>query len=361
MLIANYQDTDFSSRLLAWYDIHRRTLPWRGNRDPYVIWVSEIIFQQTRIDQGMAYFTRFINRFPDVQSLADAPEDEVLRLWQGLGYYSRARNLHEMAKWIRDHHNNRLPGTYEELILMKGVGDYTASCISSICYGEPQAAVDGNVFRVLSRFYADDTPISSSPARKHFKELVQKLIDRDRPGDFNEAMMDLGATVCTPRSPSCSSCPLSRVCQAYRLDLTSTLPVKARDQKKIERVFNYLFYQSDNGLAIRKRQQKDVWQGLYELPLVEGDLDSKELSQQWRSLYGLDVPDLQEIRRLRHTLSHQIIEIRFFRLAPTKQSKEPDTIGSLLFTPDQEVNRYPFPQPVAEFLSEELKDYGLVF
>ncbi|MFO7616553.1 MAG: A/G-specific adenine glycosylase [Bacteroidales bacterium] len=348
----------FSALLLEWYDLNRRTLPWRGSRDPYVIWVSEVIFQQTRIDQGMEYFKRFIGRFPDVGSLASASEDEVLRLWQGLGYYSRARNLHQMAQWIQGELGGRLPEDFEGLLKMKGVGDYTASCIASICYGQPQAAVDGNVHRVLSRYLGDTTPIGSVSGKKHFKDLAQSLIAPARPGDFNEAMMDLGATVCTPRSPACSSCPLAGGCQALQLGLTGDLPIRSREQKKVRRTFNYLFVASANGLTIRKRQGKDVWQGLYELPLAEGELDGAALAGYWFSAYGLEVKDPFEVRRIRHVLSHQVIEIRFFRAASVSRDEDPPGGSSLLLAPEGEVNRYPFPQPLAEFLREELKNYG---
>ncbi len=254
----------FSRIILNWYAQNGRDLPWRRTRDPYAVWLSEIILQQTRIVQGKAYWERFMERFPTVEDLAEASEDEVLRLWEGLGYYSRARNLHAAAKQIVA--LGGFPDTLEGIRSLKGVGDYTAAAIGSICFGLPAAVVDGNVYRVLARHFGISTPVGTTQAKKEFTALAQKLLPEDASA-FNQGMMDFGALQCTPQNPDCAACPLLSSCNAYKTGRTEMLPVKKPATAVQERRFNYIYVRCNGYTAIRKRGKGDIWQGLYE-PLV---------------------------------------------------------------------------------------------
>ena len=254
----------FSRIILDWYAQNGRDLPWRRTQDPYAVWLSEIILQQTRIVQGKAYWERFMERFPTVEDLANASEDEVLRLWEGLGYYSRARNLHAAAKQIVA--LGGFPDTLEGIRSLKGVGDYTAAAIGSICFGLPAAVVDGNVYRVLARHFGISTPVGTTQAKKEFTSLAQKLLPDDASA-FNQGMMDFGALQCTPQNPDCATCPLLSSCNAYKTGRTELLPVKKPATAVQERRFNYIYVRCNGDTAIRKRGKGDIWQGLYE-PLV---------------------------------------------------------------------------------------------
>ena len=255
----------FADRILRWYAVNGRDLPWRRTQDPYAVWLSEIILQQTRIVQGKAYWERFMERFPTVEDLACASEDEVLRLWEGLGYYSRARNLHAAAKQIMA--MGAFPDTLEGIRGLKGVGDYTAAAIGSICFGLPAAVVDGNVYRVLARHFGISTPVGTTQAKKEFTALAQKLLPEDASA-FNQGMMDFGALQCTPQNPDCAACPLLSSCNAYKTGRTELLPVKKPATAVQERHFNYIYIRCNGYTAIRRRGPGDIWQGLYE-PLVE--------------------------------------------------------------------------------------------
>jgi A/G-specific adenine glycosylase len=334
--------------LLTWYDQNSRTLPWRGSRDPYIVWVSEIIFQQTRIDQGTGYFLRFTGRYPTLVSLALAHEDEVLRLWQGLGYYSRARNMLHTAHYLLENHEGRFPEDFRSIMGLKGIGDYTASCIASICFGQPHAAVDGNVYRVLSRLFADTMPIDSQAGKHHFKRLAQELISQDRPGDFNEAMMDLGAMVCKPRSPSCSICPVSSYCKANEQNSQVQFPVKSPSRKRSKLIINYLFINPSDHIVVQKRKGNGIWKGLYELPMIAGELEPENIAAESLELYGLKVDTPIEIRRVKHFLSHVDLDIRFYK-ARLKTANIKDK-GTFLLIPVSSIAQYPFPKPLVDFL-----------
>ncbi len=322
----------FSKALLPWYREHQRPLPWRrsapsaaGPADPYRIWLSEVILQQTRVDQGTAYWHRFVERYPTVHDLAKAPEDEVLRLWQGLGYYSRARNLRTAARQVVEIHGGQFPQDHEQLKGLKGVGEYTAAAIGSIAFGLPEAVVDGNVYRVLARVFGIDTPIDSTEGRKQFLTLAAGLLDPLHPGDHNQAVMELGAMVCTPRKPRCADCPLSSKCIALRTDRIATLPVKAGRTTIRTRHFNYLHIQRGTGLFLRKRTAKDIWQGLYELPLLETEKPltprtfmtalTQEFGEGW-TLQAMTGP-------VKHVLSHQYILALFWQVLPPKGFRTP--------------------------------------
>ncbi|MCO6483397.1 MAG: A/G-specific adenine glycosylase [Flavobacteriales bacterium] len=308
----------FSRQLRPWYREHQRPLPWRQTRDPYRIWLSEVILQQTRVDQGLAYYERFVDRWPTVARLAAAGEHEVLKLWQGLGYYSRARNLLAAARQVMQEHGGIFPDNFQELHRLKGVGDYTASAIASICFGKAEAVVDGNVYRVLARFAGIDTPIDSTAGRKQFKALAMELIDPAQPGDHNQAVMELGATVCTPKSPDCPHCPLQEKCIALATGKASSLPVKRGKTKTRDRYFNYLHIAVGSALYMRQRTGKDIWQGLYELPLIESEkpLTKRGLSMALGKAFGPGWSICRKQGAPRHLLSHQVIRAVFWSVAP---------------------------------------------
>lgn len=261
----------FSRALQPWYAAHRRDLPWRRAKDPYRVWLSEVILQQTRVDQGTAYWERFVRRWPNVKALAQATEAEVLKEWQGLGYYSRARNLRAAAQQVLEQFNGRFPATHTALRSLKGVGDYTAAAIASICFDQPEAVVDGNVYRVLARVFGIATPIDSAAGKREFQTLADALVDPHHPGDHNQAVMELGATVCTPKAPACQECPLARRCIARSEGRIAALPVKGKKTSLRIRHFNYLIIRAPQGVLMRQRNGKDIWQGLWELPMLETD------------------------------------------------------------------------------------------
>lgn len=260
----------FAKILLQWNkEQNTRQMPWKGENDPYLVWLSEIILQQTRVEQGLPYFLRFKSAYPTVNQLAQAPEDDVMKLWQGLGYYSRARNLHGTAKHIAGELKGKFPSTFVEIKKLKGVGDYTAAAISSFVFGERQAVVDGNVVRVLARVFGIDVAYDTTAGKKQITALAQELIDENQPGAYNQAIMDYGATICTPLNPKCHICPLQQICVAYNQGRISELPVKGKKIAIKDRHFNYLLIKTDTEIIISKRTASDIWKDLYELPLIE--------------------------------------------------------------------------------------------
>ena len=306
--------SNFSNNILIWYSCHRRDLPWRDTCDPYRIWISEIILQQTRVSQGYDYFLRFLERFPNVQALAEASEDEVMRLWQGLGYYSRARNLHAAAKSM----NGTFPKTYDEVRALKGVGDYTAAAICSFAFNMPYAVVDGNVYRVLARYFGIQEPIDTTQGKKLFASLAQDQLDCSCPADYNQAIMDFGALMCTPQSPMCATCPLAETCVALRTGQVETLPQKQKKLAIKTRYFHYLWIKAGDYTFISKRTERDIWQNLYELPLVESDhqLTATELLQAIQSQIAEgEEPQLTLLQQgVKHVLTHRIIMADFYQL-----------------------------------------------
>ena len=262
----------FSEKILSWYAIHKRELPWRGSRDAYKIWLSEVILQQTRVAQGTPYYLRFVEAFPTVHDLAGASEEKILKLWQGLGYYSRARNLHAAAKTVVKEYNGKFPETYKGLLKLKGVGDYTASAIASICFNEPEPVVDGNVYRVLARYFGVDKAINSSEGIKYFKKLAREVMDTDKIRDYNQGIMEFGAMQCTPKKPDCMFCPLNESCEALQKGRVQELPVKIGKTKVRQRYFNYMvFLDADGNTLLQQRTGKGIWQNLWEFPLYESD------------------------------------------------------------------------------------------
>ena len=339
----------FSKILNHWYSNNKRELPWRLTRSPYYIWLSEIILQQTQIKQGLPYYEAFIEEFPSVFHLAKAKESQVLKLWQGLGYYSRARNLHATAKYIVEELKGEFPNNYKELLKLKGVGDYTASAIASICFNEPTAVVDGNVYRVLSRYFGIDTPINSSKGAKEFKQLAQELIDKKNPADFNQAIMEFGAVQCKPQNPDCKICPFKNNCIAFNENRINELPVKIKPNKAVKKYFNFLVIISKNQKTIlEKRKVKGIWQNLYQFPLIEtsSEIDFKEVQTIIKeqdlfkqiefelSLYNDD--------EIIHKLSHQHLHTKFWIV--NVENLEEAKI------PISEIHQYPVPILISNFI-----------
>lgn len=324
----------FSSRLLTWYRSYGRVLPWRTHPDPYAVWLSEIIMQQTRMEQGLPYWKRMIERFPSVTDLAAASTDEVLRLWQGLGYYSRARNLHRAAQQVVL--LGDFPHTSAELRQLSGVGEYTAAAIASLAYGEPVAAVDGNVFRVLSRFFGEQTPINTTVGKRLFASIAQSLLPEQNARDFNQAMMDFGALQCTPHHPDCTICPLIERCTAYRMNTVEELPVKERKLRVAERRMDYLLILCQGHTAVRRRSAGDIWQGLWECFL---------LPQSGLPQWGTDAELL--VSGLQHRLTHRLITAS---LRVLHTDVRPELPEDYVWIPTEELKKYALPQMLVKLL-----------
>ena len=341
------RDLEVSRILIDWYESHKRALPWRETTDPYLIWVSEIILQQTRVAQGLDYFLRFTERFPTVQALAAAEEGEVLKYWQGLGYYSRARNLHAAAKRIVEHYGGQFPRSYDEVLSLKGIGAYTAAAIVSFAWGETYPVVDGNVYRVLARLFDLDTPIDSTEGKKQFAELAGQLLDPKRAGSYNQAIMELGALQCVPRRPDCAVCPLADRCVAYAKGSVESLPVKRHKTKTRDRYFHYLYLIYNNETWLRRRPAGDIWEGLYEFPLIEtdGPMDLAALSQnatyrRWLAKAGA-LRFFQPLTDVKHVLSHQVLHASFYGI---ELERAPEGLEGYLRIPLAEFERYAIPR-----------------
>jgi len=347
---------DFAGILIHWYTDNKRSLPWRETTDPYRIWISEIILQQTRVVQGLEYFNRFTERFPDVKTLAEADEDEVMKYWQGLGYYSRARNLHIAAKEIMSRFGGVFPRAYADVLSLKGIGEYTAAAVCSFAWREPCAVVDGNVYRVLSRVFDIDTPIDSTNGKKEFAELARMLLDRKRPDLYNQAIMDFGAIQCTPKVPDCLYCPLRERCLAFAAGKADKLPVKAGKTVVKPRYFNYLHIHCKGINLLTRRDAKDIWQNLYEYPLIETEeaMDFAELQQTdsyKRLMSGIsEIQVLRMIEMPKHVLSHRIIYARFYELEISGFS---DGMKSYLRVTDEEMEAYPVSRLIELYREKE--------
>ncbi|MCH3881104.1 MULTISPECIES: A/G-specific adenine glycosylase [Tenacibaculum] len=342
----------FSNTLIFWYLQNNRELPWRKTQNPYFVWLSEIMLQQTRVAQGLPYFLKFTEAFPTVFDLAKADENTVLKLWQGLGYYSRARNLHFTAKYIANELNGEFPDNYKDLLQLKGIGDYTASAIASICFNQPNAVVDGNVYRVLSRYFGIKTPINSSAGIKEFKALAQTLIDTKQPGTYNQAIMDFGALHCKPQNPLCESCPLANSCVALEKKLTKELPIKEKKIKIKHRYFNFLVTITDkNETIIEERKGKGIWQNLYQFPLLEtsNNIDEKEVvsSEEFENLFPFESTiSLFNTKEIVHKLSHQHLHTRFW-IVKTSEVKTKTLTWN-------QVKKQPVPVLISKFLDSYL-------
>ena len=342
----------FTETILHWYAAHRRELPWRNISDPYRIWVSEIILQQTRVAQGYDYYLRFVNAFPSVEALALASEDEVLRLWQGLGYYSRARNLHAAARQVVA--QGHFPTDYAGVRALKGVGDYTAAAICSFAYGLPLAVVDGNVYRVLSRYFGVDEPIDTGKGKKQFAALSQSLLPAHNVADYNQGLMDFGALQCVPASPDCAACPLADSCRANELKCVADWPVKSHRTKVAERYYIYIGVSTSEGIWLHRRGAGDIWQGLYEWPLLEFDHAATWQEVQSHPFILNHLPEggtwKQLARQCKHVLTHRVIWADCYWV--TYSHPLPLPPGFIVVQPE-ELERYAMPRLLLRFLKSQ--------
>lgn len=349
---------NFSEHIINWYLENKRNLPWRNTKDPYKIWLSEIILQQTQVKQGLPYYLKFVKNFPNVYLLAQADEDHIMKMWQGLGYYSRARNLHFTAKSIVEDYNGIFPQSYKELLKLKGVGEYTAAAIASFAYDEPVAVLDGNVFRVLSRFFGIDTPINSTEGQKLFKLKVNQLLDKEQPALYNQAIMEFGALLCRPKSPDCMFCSLNTNCMAFQQNKIKDLPVKLKKLKRKKRFFHYLVFKStDNEYILQQRLEKDIWQKLFEFPLVEtgGKLDKKVVFN--TKLFDLlELDKAISIKRIndktyKHVLTHQDIFADFW-IIKYPSDFEKDKLKNYSIVNSKSIRTFAVPILIDRFLNE---------
>jgi len=322
---------DFTTLIQNWYRLNKRELPWRNEISPYKTWISEIILQQTQVVQGLDYYHKFIDEFPTVYELANASDQKILRLWQGLGYYSRARNLHFAAKQIIKEFNGTFPSTYNDIIKLKGVGEYTAAAISSIVYQLPHAVVDGNVYRVLSRVFEISTPINSTNGKKEFNKLAHQLLDAKHPGDHNQALMEIGALVCKPKTPSCLSCPLQNICLSFKNKSFANFPVKLKKVKAKKLTLNYLIISNRKKIIIKQRGSGDIWQGLYDFPI----------SDKMPKKYKLDI-------ELKHILTHRIIQAKFWLVDFNNYKLKENEIAVSI----DDLDNYPKPQLLVKYLKQ---------
>lgn len=354
-MLQKENELEVSRILIIWYNVNKRDLPWRETVDPYIIWISEIILQQTRVAQGMEYFLRFTGRFPDVASLATAEEGEVLKYWQGLGYYSRARNLHAAARTIVEHLGGEFPKNYKEILSLKGIGEYTAAAILSFVWNLPYPVVDGNVYRVLSRLFAIDTPIDSTKGKKQFAELAGLLMDTLQAGLHNQAIMEFGALQCVPQHPDCANCPLHYKCMAYASKSVQSYPVKQHKVKTRNRYLNYFHIIHNGNTWISRRGEKDIWEGLYEFPLIETErpMDFAEL-QETELFHGLfdgagRLDIAVELSDVKHVLSHQILYATFYQVKIEKITKGLESYLSIICG---DVDKYAIPRLLHIYLEK---------
>ncbi|WP_306353337.1 A/G-specific adenine glycosylase [Flavobacterium sp. '19STA2R22 D10 B1'] len=342
----------FTKILIQWYLHNKRDLPWRKTQDPYAIWLSEIILQQTRVAQGMPYFFAFLDTFPTVFDLANASEQQVLKLWQGLGYYSRAQNLHKTAQYIASDLNGVFPNNYNDLLTLKGVGEYTAAAIASFCYNEPVPVVDGNVFRVLSRYYDIETDIASNGAKKEFKALAYEIMPFDNPAIFNQALMEFGALQCVPKSPNCPVCVMNDSCVALQKKKVDMLPVKLKKTLVRDRFLNYIiFIDEDNHTQIQQRTAKGIWHNLYEFPLIETEKAESEdfiedkINEQFSAVFDLKTITLINTGNVNHKLSHQNLNIKFWNVEIKGKIEKGINYDALI--------TYPFPIVLYNFIEKQ--------
>ncbi len=342
----------FCYQIIRWYFENPRDLPWRSTRDPYKIWLSEVILQQTRVAQGLPYYEAFVKAYPTVKELALAPEEEVLRLWQGLGYYSRARNLHFCAKTIWFDLKGKFPSTYKDLLTLKGVGSYTAAAISSFAFGEVQAVVDGNVFRVLARYFGVATDIASGAGKKEFESLANSIIPKNTPADFNQAMMDFGARMCVPKNPDCASCHLKDTCFAFQKNMVSALPVKINKTKVKERTLHYYVIRCGKYSVWNKRSSGDIWEGLHDFPQTDDLYKNEAIKNTFPTPESISVFP----KNYRHILSHQKLTAKFseVKIAEEKsdQLAEWCTSQGLLLVEEERIDFLAMPKLIVNFLND---------
>jgi A/G-specific adenine glycosylase len=352
----------FSGKLIGWYKKNKRDLPWRDTNDPYKIWLSEIILQQTRVDQGLEYYQQFISSFPDIASLAEADEEKILKLWQGLGYYSRARNLHATARFILENYQGQFPTLYEDILKLKGIGEYTAAAICSFAFNQPYPVVDGNVMRVISRLKGIEAAMNTSNGKKTIAREAEKLIDPNQPGVFNQAIMEFGALYCKPQKPDCKRCIFRSECVAYRMGKVDKLPVKQAAVQQKHRYFNYLVFISpgSKSVLLKKRSQEDIWKNLYDFPMIESDkkLTAAELTKKIKEKTGNNnLCHIHPVQKeYRHILTHRIIHARFIEIRCPRDSEfksifnQPGT--SFIKATADTFNKFPIPRLIEKYVEE---------
>lgn len=342
--------------LLDWYHVNKRELPWRNTHDPYKIWLSEIILQQTRVKQGLDYYLKFVDKYPDIDTLAAAGERDVLKLWQGLGYYSRARNLLITAKELKRKYKSKFPADYQSILSLKGIGDYTAAAISSLAFGLPYPVIDGNVKRVYSRFAGMRADINSRKGNKKLNKISWRMLDKNKPGEYNSAVMELGALCCLPRNPLCDECPLKLTCHAYKHGLTGKLPVKKKKAKQKIRYLTYVVLEKQGKIMIRLRKNNDIWKGLYDFPSIEND------NKQNSKFPGTEKKELINIFNIRkfniesvsdeyeHTLSHRKLKAKFVRLRLNEPLRKAPS--DCLWIDREKIYNYPVPRLIEKYIKE---------
>lgn len=343
---------NFSNELVQWYHKNKRDLPWRNTSDPYIIWLSEIILQQTRVEQGLPYFYRVVEKYPNVARFAAAGEDDILKLWQGLGYYSRGRNMLKTAKLVQDTLEGKFPNSYLELLKLKGIGEYTAAAISSFSANEARAVVDGNVYRVIARYFGIDEPINSTKGKVIFKAIADDLLNKQQPGLHNQAMMEFGAMLCKPQNPACGICPVRPGCYAFLNNETTALPVKLNKLKIKERFFNYFLVADDHSILMNKRDDKDIWANMYDLPLIETPslIAPAELLSlpEVKAFFGENISVLETSEVRKHVLTHQRLFVRLIKLEnkPVKLSE------NWFFTPVENLKKLAMPKIIFIFIEK---------
>ena len=338
---------NFNKKLIEWYSEHKRNLPWKNNSDPYQIWLSEIILQQTRTEQGLPYYLKFVGKYPTIIDFANTGLDEILKTWEGLGYYSRARNMHITAKNIRDNFHGVFPKTYEEIRKLKGVGDYTAAAIASFAYQLPYAVLDGNVFRFLSRYFGQDIPIDTSEGKKYFQNKAQELLNKHDAASHNQAMMDFGAMVCTPVNPKCTVCPFASECVAFNQNKIDSLPVKSKKLIKKERFIHYFVFKDTEQIIIKQRTDNDIWKLLFDFPSIEtnGDLIENQQLEVLKKSIKLPKPYI-----FKQILTHQKINAYFYEFDSFRNIKDKATYQRVHFS---EIKNYAFPKIITDYLKNK--------
>lgn len=344
-----------SSTLKNWYLQNKRELPWRQTENPYFIWISEVILQQTRVNQGLAYYHRFTSQFPDIETLANAQVEEVYKVWQGLGYYSRARNLHEGARFVYQNFQGLLPGDHDKLLSIKGIGEYTAAAIGSIAFNLPYVAIDGNVHRVISRIYGITDAVNTAEGRNKIRKAAEELLDRKNPGQFNQALMEFGALQCVPKNPNCNVCPVAGFCYALRTNTINQLPFKIKNGKVKTRHFNYINIYYKDKTFIMQRDKKDIWQGLYEFPLIETrekcTIEELLRSEEWLALFrNVHVYIIGTTKRYKHQLTHQTIEVEFIHLKINELS--PELSQKYIMIKQADLQSYPVSRLIDKYLQD---------
>jgi len=348
------REEGFAKRLLEWNkESNKREMPWKGEKDPYKIWLSEIILQQTRVEQGLNYYQKFIAAFPAIQQLANAEDSRVYKLWEGLGYYSRCKNLLITARYIAKEKNGNFPGTYEDIIRLKGIGAYTAAAISSFAFNLPYAVVDGNVFRVIARVFGISKAIDSTEGKKIFTDFANRLLDKKQPGIYNQAIMDFGAVICKPVAPLCDECIFKKTCVAFQNDKINELPVKLKKTAVKKRWFNYLVLEYKNEIFIRERLAKDIWQHLFEFWLIETEKHENEhsiikIALKRKLLKDKKFTVVYVSPALKQLLSHQLINGQFIYI---HLSARPDVAENYIAVAKEKLGSYPFPQLTNQYIN----------